>query len=147
MLMNQEKKLIELFLMVGIYSESIDNLNNILIDRDTLLNEDVYKKTLEYIPYLRKIFSSSYMNSLHDNAMKKQKWPLINLVRQLLKALNYKFVPIRKACGYDKEKKKIFKRLFRIEKIIRKPIIKKMDEQTPSNFVVEMSYNDLSNNI
>ena len=147
MLMNQEKKLIELFLMVGIYSESIDNLNNILIDRETLLNKDIYEKTLEYIPYLRKIFSSSYMNSLHDNAVKKQKWPLINLVRQLLKALNYKLVPIRKACGYDKEKKKIFKRLFRIEKIKKKQTVKKMDVQDPSNFIVEMSYNDLSNNI
>lgn len=126
--MSEEKKLIDVFLLAGIYSESIENLNNILIDREVLLDEAVYKKILTYIPYLKKIFSSSYMNSLHSNANKKQKWPLINLIRQLLKAINYKLTPIRKACGYTKEKKKIFKRYFRIDKVKKKNTSEKNKE-------------------
>ena len=47
------------------------------------------------------------MTSLQTNAPGKQKWPLLNLVRQILKAIDYKMTPQRKSNGYTKRWKKI----------------------------------------
>ena len=46
------------------------------------------------------------MKSLQQNASDKEKWPLLNLVRQLLKASNYNMRPVRVSDGYTKDKKK-----------------------------------------
>ena len=46
------------------------------------------------------------MTSLHQKAGEHQKWPLLNLVRQILRACNYQMVPIRKSNGYTKDGKK-----------------------------------------
>ena len=64
------------------------------------------------------------MKSLQQNAPEKEKWPLLNLVRQLLKASNYNMRPIRKCDGYTLEKKKKYKRYFSIEKIKKVESIK-----------------------
>jgi hypothetical protein len=50
--------------------------------------------------------------------MQNQKWPLINIVRQILSSIGYKLVPIRKANGYSKDNQKLYKRLFKIQKLI-----------------------------
>ena len=49
---------------------------------------------------------------------KKQKWPLLNLVRQILKVNNYRMKPIRKSDGKTKLGKKKYIRFFnrKIEK-------------------------------
>ena len=57
------------------------------------------------------------MTSLQKNADKIQKWPLINLVRQILLFYNYKMEPIRKSDGYTLEGVKKYKRFFQIKKI------------------------------
>ena len=92
-------------------------LDGALIPRDMLINDSLYVQVREKLPELRKKFSSSYMTSLHKGAKEQQKWPLLNLVRQILKANNFVMTPIRKSAGYDKYKKKIFKRYFKIEKM------------------------------
>ena len=56
------------------------------------------------------------MKSLQQNAGEKEKWPLLNLVRQLLKANNYNMHPVRISDGYTKDKKKKYKRYFKIKK-------------------------------
>ena len=56
------------------------------------------------------------MKSIHKNADKIQKWPLLNLVRQLLNTYRYKMVPIRRADGYTLEGVKKYKRYFQIKK-------------------------------
>lgn len=48
---------------------------------------------------------------------KKQRWPLLNLVRQLLKVNMYEMKPIRKSDGYTKDGKKKYVRFFLIQKI------------------------------
>ena len=55
---------------------------------------------------LKKKFSSSSLTSLQKSAELEQKWPLLNLVRQVLKSCNYLMKPIRQSAGYDKEGKK-----------------------------------------
>ena len=47
------------------------------------------------------------LTSLQTNAPKKQKWPLLNLVRQVLRYCHYKMTPKRVSAGYTKDGKKI----------------------------------------
>tara|TARA_Y100000996_G_scaffold337398_1_gene274114 strand:- start:340 stop:708 length:369 start_codon:yes stop_codon:yes gene_type:complete len=94
-----------------------NDINGILIERDPLLSEVVYDKMGDTISKLKKNYSSSRLTSLQKTAKKEQKWPLLNLVRQLLKAQNYTMVPIRKADGYTEGGKKLYKRYFNIVKM------------------------------
>jgi len=57
------------------------------------------------------------MTSLQTNADKSQKWPLLNLTRQILSVYGFKMTPIRKSDGYTKEGIKKYKRFFIIKKI------------------------------
>ena len=60
------------------------------------------------------------MTGLQRNADKNQKWPLLNLIRQILNTYNYDMEPIRKSDGYTLEGVKKYKRFFQIKKIIIK---------------------------
>lgn len=51
---------------------------------------------------------------MQKDADKSQRWPLINIVRQILHKYNYKLEPIRVCDGYAKDGKKKYKRLFQI---------------------------------
>tara|TARA_Y100000992_G_C21222031_1_gene470941 strand:+ start:410 stop:829 length:420 start_codon:yes stop_codon:yes gene_type:complete len=92
-------------------------LNGLMIERELLLSEKKYKKSRHILEKLRKKYSSSSLTSMQKNANSEQKWPLLNLVRQLLKVENYSMRPIRKADGYEADGKKKYKRYFLIEKI------------------------------
>ena len=95
----------------------IQQLDNTLIERDILLNDVMYQKIKVHIVELKKHLSSSFLTCLQENAETKQKFPLINIVRQLLRIKNYRMEPIRKANGYEKQGKKLYKRYFLIKKI------------------------------
>lgn len=86
------------------------------IPREPLLSEGNYESVTKLIPSVKQYISSSYLTSLQSNAKETQKWPLINIVRQLLKHSGYRMIPIRKSNGYSKDGKKLFRRFFRIEK-------------------------------
>ena len=101
----------------NIHFQHFNQLDGLLIPRDILLLEDTYVNVQKDIESLKNIFSSSYMTSLQKTASKTQKWPLLNLVRQTLKNINYKMTPIRKSDGYTKEGTKKYKRFFKIEKL------------------------------
>jgi len=108
---------IRLFLnKCSIHYTKIEDLEGLLICRDVLLHDKTYLNVKDDIPNIKKYFSSSSMTCLQEKACNIQKWPLLNLVRQILKANNFVMIPIRKSSGYDKNKKKIFKRYFKIEK-------------------------------
>jgi len=89
----------------------------ILIDREALLNFSIYDELKPEIDQLKKVFSSSSLTSLHKEANTKQKWPLLNLIRQVLKVYGYKMEPIRKCDGYTVDGIKKFKRFFLVQKI------------------------------
>ena len=84
--------------------------------RDQLLSDNKYEEVKKLLPELKKIYSSSLMTSLQKNADKSQKWPLLNLVRQILNTHGYKMDPIRKSDGYTLEGVKKYKRYFLIKK-------------------------------
>ena len=112
----------EILTCVGIEFELLENDSELLIERDSLINDEKYHEVKAKIPDLKQFFSSSFLTSLQKDASQNQKWPLLNLVRQLLKASLYDMKPIRKANGYTKQGKKIYKRFFLISKL--KPVLK-----------------------
>ena len=126
--MNEESKTI--LKIIGIEFNDVDDLNGLTILRDQLLSDNKYEEVKKLLPELKKIYSSSLMTSLQKNADKSQKWPLLNLVRQILSTYNYKMEPIRKSDGYTLEGVKKYKRYFLINKK-SKPntlnLIKKID--------------------
>ena len=101
----------------GIVITDINQLNGMLIPREVLLSMNTYEKIKPEIEKIRKIFSSSSLTCLHQKAVEHQKWPLLNLVRQILRACQYQMDPVRKSDGYAKDGKKKYKRFFQIKKL------------------------------
>ncbi len=101
----------EILSLVGITSEQ---LHGQLIPREILLNNSLYADIKKRIPELKKLFSSSAMTSLQESAESNQRWPLLNLVRQILHGYKYIMTPIRKSDGYTPEGVKKYKRFFQI---------------------------------
>lgn len=101
----------------GFTCSSIDLLDGYHIHRDTLLDIERYKRAKLYIPELKKSFSSSSLTALHISAENKQQWPLINIVRQVLKSCNYRFQPKRISNGYTASGKKLYKRIFEVQQL------------------------------
>ena len=112
-----DKEIKTIFILIGLNFEILNDLDGLLIPREQLLNDKKYDEIKQYIPELKKSLNSSFMTSLQKNADKIQKWPLINLVRQILLFYNYKMEPIRKSDGYTLEGVKKYKRFFQIKKI------------------------------
>lgn len=90
--------------------------NEILIEREQLLNTALYYSLKTEIDEIKKKLSSSSLTSLQKKADLKQKWPLLNLIRQILHVYGYKMEPIRKCDGYTSDGVKKFKRFFLIHK-------------------------------
>lgn len=90
--------------------------DEILIERDSLLNHQIYESLKTDIEELKTKLSSSSLTSLHKDAETKQKWPLLNLVRQILNVYKYNMDPVRKADGYTIDGVKKYKRFFIIRK-------------------------------
>jgi hypothetical protein len=87
-----------------------------LIEREILINPLKYDSIRTDVEELRGYLSSSLLTSLQKDASKVQKWPLLNLVRQILHVYGYNMKPIRKSDGYTADGVKKFKRFFLITK-------------------------------
>lgn len=111
--------IIKILKICGFVINNLTDLDNLLIPRNILLNTDNYNNVKEYFEKLKKTpnFSSSTLTCLHRDAEKKQKWPLLNLVRQILKVKYYRMKPYRKSAGKDASGKKKYVRYFLIEKL------------------------------
>jgi hypothetical protein len=111
-----------------------DNNNKIIEDqmilRDPILDNTIYNSIKIQFPNLKQIFSSSLLTSLHKEAGKNQKWPLLNLVRQILNVYGYNMKPIRKSDGYTADGVKKFKRFVQIVKKIEIMNQKGQQDQT-----------------
>ncbi len=94
---------------------SLNELDGLLIAREELLSQSRYDEIKKIIPELKTVFSSSFMTSLQKNAEKDQRWPLLNLVRQILHVHKFKMEPVRKSDGYTPEGVKKYKRFFAIK--------------------------------
>ena len=114
--------------IVGIYFNNIMELDGVFFPREQLLSDVKYEEVKKYIPELKKKFSSSFMTSLQKKAETNQKWPLLNLVRQILLVYNYLLTPIRKCDGYTKDGVKKYKRFFKIVRKINTNNLKNIED-------------------
>jgi len=86
---NQQFEHIKLFLnKCKIPVNTFGELDGMLIPREIFLDNEIYKSVKEEISILKQIFNSSYLTSLQSTAEENQKWPLLNLVRQVLKIMS-----------------------------------------------------------
>jgi hypothetical protein len=129
--MDDEIKVI--FKIIGLEVSHFEQLDGLSISRETLLSDNKYDEIKYLIPELKKNYSSSFMTSLQKNADKSQKWPLLNLIRQILHVYGYKMEPIRKADGYTLEGVKKYRRFFLIHKKNSNHEIKKIDLNSINN--------------
>jgi hypothetical protein len=105
------KKILE---YVGINFKNVNELDGMFVRREHVISLVKYEEIQKLIPTLKNVFSSSYMTCLQKDANKQQKWPLLNLIRQILCVYRFDMEPIRKSDGYTPEGVKKYKRLFRI---------------------------------
>jgi len=110
--MDEESKLV--LKIVGLEFDELKNIDGLIVPREILLSDIKYDEIKKLIPNLKKKYSSSFMNSLQKNADQSQKWPLLNLIRQILNVYGFKMKPIRKSDGYTLEGVKKYKRYFQI---------------------------------
>lgn len=132
--MDKESKII--LNEIGLEFSELHELDGLIIPREELLSDFTYNKIKNLLHNLKKIYSSSFMTCLQKNADISQKWPLLNLVRQLLSLYNYKMEPIRKSDGYTLEGVKKYKRFFKI---------KKKQNNTTKNIIINLSHDEVFN--
>lgn len=115
---NQQLEHIKIFLhKCKIQMNELTDLDGMLIPREILLDPENYKTVKEDISILKNIFNSSALTSLQSTAESNQKWPLLNLVRQILKSCHFKMTPKRVSAGYTKDGKKLYRRMFIVERL------------------------------
>jgi hypothetical protein len=132
--MELENEMITVLSKIGIQIEKLDNAKGLFIEREQLLSDKKYDEVKKLIPQLKHTYSSSFLTSLQKDADKTQKWPLLNLVRQMFSIHGFKMEPIRKSNGYTLEGIKKYKRFFLIREkalasadLIKNQEIKKID--------------------
>jgi hypothetical protein len=99
----QTETIIYFFNKCGLTCTKIEELNGLVISRESLLNDTLYNSLKIDIPKLKSVLSSTVFTSVQKNAANTQKWPLLNLVRQILRKYNYELVPKRICDGYTKD--------------------------------------------
>ena len=133
---------------VGLFFEEIHELEGQFIPREQFLSDIKYEELKNLIPDLKKKYSSSLMTSLQKNANIHQRWPLLNLIRQILNSFGFKMEPIRKSDGYTLDGIKKYKRYFQIKKKKKNTDadnIKKIDLNTEDedSINIEIDNNDV----
>ena len=96
---------------------TLNDLHGLLLPRELFFNSTLYTELKKHIPELKQIFSSSYLTALQTPAENIQKWPQLNLIRQILRSCHFKLTPKRVSDGYSADGKKKYKRMFIIEKM------------------------------
>jgi hypothetical protein len=109
------EEIVKILAVLGIKIKTEKDLFGVLIHRDDLLRVDIEQKLAEFIDSLKEKYKSSKLNCLHENRESKQKFPGINLIRQILKCNGYHLKPVVFSKGYSKHNgKKLVERNFKV---------------------------------
>tara|TARA_B100001057_G_scaffold20748_2_gene19161 strand:+ start:13295 stop:13675 length:381 start_codon:yes stop_codon:yes gene_type:complete len=103
----------------GIECISIDDIANKIIPREILIDSEkvIYENIKDDIKKIKQYLKSSFYTCTQNNASDNQKYPVINLIRQILGNFKLKLIPKRICNGYTKDRKKKYLRYFEIKKI------------------------------
>tara|TARA_B100001057_G_scaffold475814_1_gene543034 strand:+ start:528 stop:896 length:369 start_codon:yes stop_codon:yes gene_type:complete len=108
----REEVILHVLQLAGVDVGSVAGVEGLSIPREILVRPGAYTEVAKVVPTLKSHFSSTYMTCLQDEAPGGQRWPLLNLVRQVLKASGFNMVPRRVSDGYGPDKRKRYKRVF-----------------------------------
>ena len=103
---NQGKKdekyelLLKLLKIINIDIEDKDLLTNYTFERNILLKKEIIDKYYNMIKNLKEQYTSDILTCLHMNSITKQKFPGINMLRQILKCNGFKLKPKVVSMGY-----------------------------------------------
>lgn len=123
----------EIFKILSIEVNSEQDLFTVLISRDLLLRVDIEQQLTCLIIKLKEKYKSSKLNCLHKNRDDKQKFPGINLVRQILRCNGYHLKPVKFSRGYCKHSgKKIVDRNFKVVRLENYQEIKMAQDKVES---------------
>jgi hypothetical protein len=112
----KNKKVIDFLKKCHIHITKFDDLEGMIVPRDIFLDKSKFIDLSNDITDLKKDIYSSGLTAFQKNADKNQKWPLLNIVRQILKTKGYTMNPGRKSNGYTLEGKKKYTRHFIVKK-------------------------------
>ena len=91
--MNKIDLLIDIFKIINVEIKNVNDLLDLQIDQNVLRNKNLFHEITEKIPNLKSHYNSSKLTCLHSNSLEKQKFPVVNMFRQILKCNNYKLEP------------------------------------------------------
>ena len=132
---------------IGIFFNELNDLDGQFIPREQFISDSKYEELKNLIPELKKHYSSSFMTSLQKNANVYQRWPLLNLIRQILNTFGFKMEPIRKSDGYTLDGIKKYKRFFQIVRKKNKSKNKNISDETVNEIVNDTDNESDDNNI
>ena len=107
----------EIFDTINYKINTYNDLNFVTLEQDYLKQKTVIHKLYNLIPKLKKKYDSHTLTCLHINSINKQKFPAVNMIRQILKKNNYKLTPYCVCRGYYADGKKRLERYYKITPI------------------------------
>ena len=108
----------EIFLVIKKDISRREDLLNLSLNHKYLRNEEFKFEMIKLIPKLKKKYKSHNLTCLHSNSLDKQKFPVINMIRQILKCNGLRLEPYTVCKGYNKAtKNKEFERYYIIKEI------------------------------
>ena len=118
--LDKEDLLIDLFqsLDLDLNVNNLDDLFSLTISQDKLKDKELINKLYEKIDDLKIFYNSNMLTCLHKNSLHKQKFPALNMLRQICKCNGLKMYPFVISRGYDKVSgRKIMDRYYKITPI------------------------------
>ena len=118
--LDKEDLLIDLFqsLDLDFNVSNLDDLFSLTISQDKLKDKELINKLYEKIDDLKIFYNSNMLTCLHKNSLHKQKFPALNMLRQICKCNGLKLYPFTISRGYDKVSgRKIIDRYYKITPI------------------------------
>jgi hypothetical protein len=113
--MNKFQLLKDIFKMIDIEIIGRTDLCLIILKQESLKKNKLIVELNDTIPNLKMFYNSSKLTCLHKNSLDKQKFPAVNMFRQILKCNSFKMEPFIISKGYDKfTGKKIVERMYKI---------------------------------
>ena len=141
--MNKFDLLKDIFSALEINVTERNDIINITLKHDTFKSKTLINDLLNKVPNLKSYYNSSKLTCLHKNSLNKQKFPAINMFRQILKCNHFKMEPYVISKGYEKlSGKKIVVRYYRIKDLNElEPIqeVKDVNELEPIQEVKDLN--------
>jgi len=120
----------DIFSALEINVSERNDISNLILKQDTLKSKTLITDLNEKVPNLKSYYNSSKLTCLHKNSLDKQKFPAVNMFRQILKCNSFKMEPYVISKGYDKfSGKKLVERYYRIRDIIILEDIEEIKEE------------------